>query len=313
MNCRDFIKEFEERNPLTEPATLHLNDCADCRKTNALQTQVWQAIDGFKPVAAPNDFNFRVKARIAKSKPGDFQPGFSPVLRYVLPLGLFGLIFAFVLFNGVYSLDDESVQVAAGNSQPAKKEILPPNSSAAESAVAVIEPLKVEQTIAGNPKAPLSEDKTVLRNYEGDTRFIAAKPANAVKKSAVKSVKEDDKNSGGSQLNALRPLPKVFTPKGIPSNPAVENQSNFERVTSITPEQILSELGIESAAENGRRQVKKIKPNSVAERSGVRVGDVIEAIDGEKLTSEPIRAKTVEGKKLTVARGTEKIEILLSN
>ncbi len=73
----------------------------------------------------------------------------------------------------------------------------------------------------------------------------------------------------------------------------------------------MSELGIETVSKNGRWEVKTVKQNSVGERSSVKVGDLIEAIDGEKLTSEPIRAKTVEGKKLTIMRGAGKIEIFL--
>ena len=119
MNCRDFINEFEDRNALGETATLHLNDCADCKKINGVQTRVWQIIDRFEPVAAPKDFDFRVKARIANAKPGDFQSRFLPVLRYVLPLSVVGLILAFVIFNGFYSFDNKTVpQVAETNFQP---------------------------------------------------------------------------------------------------------------------------------------------------------------------------------------------------
>ncbi len=116
MNCREFTAEFEERrNALSQSARFHLNDCPGCEKTSGEQTRVWQMIDGLTRVDAPNDFNFRVKARIANAKPHNFQPQFFPVLRYVLPLSVIGLILAFVVFNGIYSLDDKTVSPLAEN------------------------------------------------------------------------------------------------------------------------------------------------------------------------------------------------------
>ncbi len=78
MNCRNFLKEFEDRAALTETATLHLNDCAGCKKVNDEQTRVWQMIETLPAVDAPKDFDFRLKAQIAKAKSENFQPRFSP-------------------------------------------------------------------------------------------------------------------------------------------------------------------------------------------------------------------------------------------
>ncbi len=318
MNCRDFINEFEDRNALSETATLHLNDCADCRKINGVQTRVWQIIDKFAPVEAPKDFNFRVKARIANSKPRDFQPSFLPVLRYVLPLSVVGLILAFVIFNGFYSFNDKTVpQIAETNFQaPIQKENQPTKVLENEQIASVDKSptLDNEKSVSGdlNVKPQPIENKKELKTLKGGTQFVAA---NSVKKPQPKIARDNEKNSVGSQTSDLASkAPRIFTPKGIPnSNQTTQNPPSFENKSSITAEQILSQLGIESVSENGQRKVKKVSANSVGEHSGVKVGDVIEAIDGEKLTNEPIRAKTIEGKKLTITRGAVKIEILLHN
>ena len=311
MNCRDFLNEFEERNALSSAATLHLNDCADCRKTNVMQTRVWQAIDGFAPVDAPNDFNFRVKARIANAEPNDFQPRFFPVLRYVLPLSAVGLILAFVVFNGIFSIDDKTVSPIAENKFQTldKKENLAASSSTVEQVTDDSQSPKIEQSIAGNPNTPTFENKKELKMPQDKPRFVAAKFA---KKPQVKTPGNSRENSGGSQLNAVS-QPRILTPKGLNPTQKIETPSNFEKINPMTAGQILSELGIETVLENGKWEVKSVKQNSVGERSRVKVGDLIEAIDGEKLTGEPKRAKTIEGKKLTVLRGAEKIEISLRN
>jgi membrane-associated protease RseP (regulator of RpoE activity) len=314
MNCRDFLNEFEDRNALSETATLHLNDCVDCRKINTVQTRVWQGIDGFKPVDAPKDFDFRVKARIANAKPGDFRQPLFPVLRYVMGLSIVGLILAFVVFNGFYSFDDKIVpQIAESNFQspiqgenPSNKSSEPQQAFVAD----VPQPLEGEKLIVENlkPKIESDENKKQSQTSARKTVFVAT---NSTKKSQAKNTKDDEKNSGGSRVSASRKL-QVITPIGILNSPqTIKNPSNFESANPITVEQILLQLGIEVALVNGKREVKKIIQNSVAERSGVKVGDFVEAIDGEKLTSEPIRAKIIEGKKLTVVRGREKVEIPL--
>ena len=311
MNCRDFLNEFEERNALSDTATQHLNDCADCRKTNVVQTRVWRAIDGFAPVDAPNDFNFQVKARIANANPSDFQLQLFPVLRYVLPLSVVGLILAFVIFNGVYSLDDKTVSpIADSKFQTSdKKENLSASSSTAEQITDDSKPSEVQESIAGNPNIQTPENKKELKTPQVGNQLVAVK---STKKLQIKMPKDKGKNSGGSQILAVSP-PRIFTPKGLNPTQKIETPSNFEKINTITAGQILSELGIETVLKNGKWEVKSVKQNSVGERSRVKVGDSIEAIDGAKLSGEPIRAKTIEGKKLTVLRGAEKIEISLRN
>ncbi len=76
---------------------------------------------------------------------------------------------------------------------------------------------------------------------------------------------------------------------------------------------MLSEIGIEIVLEDGKHEVKSVTKNSLAERSGVKVGDVVEAIDGKKISDEPFSGRTIKVKTLTVLRGAKKIEIALSN
>jgi membrane-associated protease RseP (regulator of RpoE activity) len=316
MNCRDFLNEFEDRNTLSETATLHLNDCVDCRKINTVQTRVWQVIDGFKPVDAPKDFDFRVKARIADAKPDDFRQPLFPILRYVMGLSIVGLILAFVVFNGVYSFDNKTVPaIAENNFQPPVQRENPPTLDSPSEQLAVT---SVPQSFENENKKSIveiterkteqPESKKQPRTSKNETLFVAF---NDKRNLQERNRKDVDKNFVGSRVLSVKPA-QIMTPEGFSNSPQTnQNPSNFNNVSLITAEQILSQLGIEITLEKGNRKVRKITQNSVAERSNVKVGDVIEAIDGEKLTSEPIRAKIIEGKKLTVVRGTEKVDISL--
>ena len=71
-------------------------------------------------------------------------------------------------------------------------------------------------------------------------------------------------------------------------------------------------LGIEIISENGNRRVTSVKKDSIAERSGVKVGDLVEEIDGEKVSGDAVPGKTLQGKQITVFRGTEKVKIDLN-
>jgi hypothetical protein len=317
MNCRDFINEFEDRNALSEAATLHLSGCADCRKINGVQTRVWQIIDRFEPVAAPKDFDFRVKARIANAKPSDFQPRFVTVLRYVLPLSVTGLILAFVVFNGFYSFSNETVpQVAGTNFQPAIQKDNPTTDTSQKEQFASVTDLQIPkegESVAEdvNTKPQQVVNKKQSKTFSNKNQLIAVK---STKIPSVKLPGNNEKNDSTSVVTSLRTATPPLLPKGF-SNPTqtVENPSNFPLSSLVTAEQILAELGIEILSENGKRKVKTIKPNSVAGRSDIKVGDLVEEIDGKKLSSEPIPAQTFELKKLTITRGGEKKEVTLRN
>ena len=312
MNCREFIIEFEERGALTEAATLHLKICADCQKMSREQTRVWQMIDNLARIDAPKNFDFHVKARIANSKPETFQPKFMSVLRYVLPLSLVVLVLGVLAFNQSFFFGGSEVpQVAEVNQPPANISINPSLNFAPPEQIAEVD--NSEQTYAADEnKKPNDSNETpsLIRN-EPEEKFIAVKSIkNPLPKPRRKQPKNDfDTNSRTSAATSAT----VLTPENLNANKTIETSPNVNTQTTISDEEIWSFLGIEIVKENGKRKVRMITPNSYADRSGVKTGDVIEAIDGVKLSAEPIRTKQIEVKKLTVMRGAEKIEITLKN
>jgi hypothetical protein len=306
MNCREFTAEFEERrSALSQTAQLHLNDCPGCETTSRKQTRVWQMIDGLKRVEAPNSFDFRVRAKIAGAKPADFQPRFLPALRYVLPLCLVALVLGLLVFNTSFYFDNKNApQIAdAGVLQTAEPDIAPVNSFASNQIVA---------TDAPGETTPANNADSIIEPIENSQRkpFITnkfpSKPRTAAPK---KNVKDDF--VGVRDLAVSKPAEKF--PIGIDPNQPVKTLPNDKDSNFIGVEEILRFLGVEAVRESGNLKVKTILKDSSAERSDVKVGDVIEAIDGVRLSAEPPRTKRVEVKKLTLRRGAEKIEITLKN
>lgn len=306
MNCRDFLLEFEERRgDLTEAAILHVKICVECQKTSGEQTRVWLMIDNLRRIDAPNDFDFRVKAKIANSKPADFQPRFLPALRYVLPVSIVVLLLGLVAFNANYFSNNNSApQTAVAVSQmPLEKDSAPVNSFASNQIVAADTSNQPSITSVANlniaPVENTQEKQSVAFN-------LPPKP----KTTAPKKNAEDD---GGSSRDLASTRSSEKLPYGINPNRAVETLPNANNQNSITDEDVWEFIGIKVVAENGNRKVTAVLPNTTAERSGVKTGDVIEAINGEKLSAKPLRVKTIEAKTLTIMRGTEKIEINLQS
>lgn len=292
MNCREFLIEFEERGNLTETARLHLTVCTDCKKTSERQTQIWLLIDDLQPIAAPSDFDFHVKAKIANAKPSDFQkPSFIPILRYVLPLSVSVLLLGVFVFNsGFFSAAPANSDLAqAGQTM---QNALPFNVSA-------------NDQLAFAPPSDNSKPEAVAANFEekpvmatnsarttANNRKTRLETLDLRVNEEPKAKKEDE---GSSRVFSVTPTESFF-PKDINPNANTAAAPNFEPPRSPDEKNTFSIIGIEFSLENGKRVVKSLQSNSMAERSGVKIGDVIERMNGSNLT---------------ILRGTEKIEITL--
>lgn len=297
MNCEEFLIVFEERGGLTEAATLHLKICVDCQKLEKTQTRIWRMIDDFKSVDAPANFDFAVKARIKNAhQPQKPRIWFSPALRFAVPLGLVVLILGFVAFSASYFSGNSAPQTASVAPQtPIEKDAPPSN-------VYVVN----QNAADANPIVAQANSTAEKPKENGEIAIV--KPSTEQRGTASK--KTEREFDGGSRVSASTQGAPKF-PNGLNPNRANVAPMNIGGGKSFAASEILSFIGIESAPENGKLQVKAIKPDSLAERSGVRVGDIIEAINNLPLNE--LGAKRIEGKTLTVARGAERIVINLRN
>ncbi len=265
-----------------------------------------------KRVDAPKDFDFRLKARIAKSKSTEYKSGFLPVLRYVLPLSAVLVISAFVILNGLYFPNNQVVpKVVESIPQPKIEKVNSPVLSP------TVTPLEIASDIPKDVKSvtkdlPAKNEQTKtkqnIRISEPDTQFVVVKsPTVDLRKNpAVKEVKN---NNGGGSRDSASSSPINILPSGINLNSTPEKLSNTGIKQPLNTKEILSQLGIEALFTDVGWMTKSIKKDSLADKSGVKAGDVVEAINGKKLTDKLLNAETIEVKNLTIMRGGEKIEI----
>lgn len=290
MNCREYIIEFEERGTLSETAAKHLSVCADCRKISERQTQIWLMIEELPPVSAPSDFDFHVRARVANAKPTDFQsPRLLPILRYVLPLSVVILLFGLFAFNSTYFFDEKSstqiAQTSAKTPQTDGRTAFesPDNRLSLPEAQ---EKIPVAEEFSANVGLPRSENAAQYATVERPKKKRVRTPKPKVNADSYIT----------SRDTALTEIEPPRLPAGINLNENTVNIPKIENQKPIDDGEILKITGIKFVSENGKRKVTEVRKNSLAERSGVKVGDVIEELKNNTLK---------------ISRGSEKLEISL--
>lgn len=252
-----------------------------------------------KRVGAPHDFDFKLKARIAKTNPGKFQPRFGWAFRYALPVLAIVMLATIFAYNGSFWSSAETKSVAAvPNNEVKDSKILPENNF-----VAVETSPSLPDSNSGNanisaPKSPKLSENQIAQSNSAQAKH-EKKPVES--KDDFKGSKDFASTNGTieqprSNSNISRQIPESF----LKTNP-----------TSI--EAILSEIGIKAALEGGKWTVKSVTPNGMTERSGVKKDDVIEAIDDQPISSETKFDKNLSGKTITVLRDGKKLEIKLKN
>jgi hypothetical protein len=73
-NCEDIRRELDELmldEACSASAAEHLQDCSSCREFHETRTKLRQMVGSLGTVAAPPDFDFRLRARLANGSPSE--------------------------------------------------------------------------------------------------------------------------------------------------------------------------------------------------------------------------------------------------
>lgn len=250
-------------------------------------------------VSAPDDFEFRLKARLAQSEHRNRR-----ARQHWLPIAVpvaAALILTFVLYGAYFFLATEpELHLAESEANGSASEITVDNFAAApereqltddsfnESATA--EP--VAETIDAPPLTAVSPAET----------HVASVKKNDPKPEKPESVSTREKDSGGGYLDTAVKTAPVTLPNIMNANttsPPPINDVKSSDGADITG--IFKTIGVETVREGANLKVRSVQEKSVADLAGVKTGDVITAVDGRKIDDQA--AKPVfEGKTLTVSR-----------
>jgi hypothetical protein len=278
---------------------------------SAADEKLCRMLASLNQAQAPKDFEFRLKARIAGASPKAYRTNYKRRFAYALPASALAIISAFMVINGNFSGDAGQIgSTAAATTESSMTAPLanPSNESVAASKTEIKEPEKYALSIGAGNAADSNSQTEKNKNEESS---VAAIPR-ASEKSKNQTPKALVKPAGGfSEDKSFLPTTKVFRPRGLNPDTKVDTPKDFDRENSFSLPEILSPLGAEVVSENGKWKVKSVSPNSPAQRSGILADDVIETLDGRKLSGAALRGKKVELKKIGVKRGSAQVEINL--
>ena len=266
-------------------------------------------LGGLERADAPKDFNFQLKARIARTQPNNYQTRFFPALRYVLPLGFVVVLLSFIALSGLYFVDKNSIAPVAIKETP---------TPAANVALPANKFIEEKQTVSEN--LPFVEEIPVGKKLKPIERQISDKQTTAFENKnqgrskdllpkSPKVLLPNEKNPGGGSNDSALTNPEVITPPEFDTNRVVNSTVNPDSATVGDVNELLKTIGIVANS----LKVVSVGKNSPAGRSGIKAGDILEAVDGKKITDDALRGKQLDIKTLTVLRDGERLEIVLQN
>lgn len=271
------------------------NIAGETENLSSDEQNVARLLSDLKRVDAPKDFDFHLKARIANASPGDYKPvRLFPVLRYAMPLALFLLLgAAFVLTNShngsnvpvVVDLPNTAVpSPAADSNQVQQTEVdsafvnLPGNVQE----VGISQTGKQEFVVRQTKDSKLPREKKPAGNFNGGGSYDST--GNESRAPILAPVLRA--NNSNSVRDPGRPGPKI----------------------PLQVRQMLMLLGID-ASDAGQKiwTVRSLTKDGIAERSGLRVGDQMEAIDDQPINTLYVDSFSV--KSISVRRNDKVIKI----
>lgn len=278
------------------------NKAEETEILTADEKKISEFVGSLERVSAPNDFEFRLKARIAAGKEESYQSGYWQWLRYLLPVGASALVLAFVLYGTNFFAPSVQPQRAADIQSNKSEEIKTPPIEAPSNTVVAATNSKEDEDFSTN-----SIGRKDLPPKSATNKAIFITDGTNLKKKELpkKSIEE---NGGGSRDSAIT-TPAVKLPFNLNPDKELKKPQEFEKSQAFTAEQILNNIGVETVTENNKLKVKSIRQNSPAGFSDVKVGDIIEAIDEQKATGNRNLRNFSGAKKLTVSRDGKIITI----
>lgn len=249
-------------------------------------------LGSLKRVETPGDFDFSVRARIAAARPSRSSGTWLPAsIRLALPLGLMLLVGGYFALNSLYSPEDINLPAIA-DGQPAV------------AAPAVIPP-QIESV-------PPAANEFIAYRGEIESATPAAKIGVNVSERRV-PVRETNETPGGGSIDFSLGVPrqKIY-PKGLdPNVRATSSSKNVEQNPPVSAKDILNSIGIDAAFNGSGWHVRSVSANNIAQRSGVKAGDLIEAMNDQTLDANTAFGGVFSGRSLRLRRDGASLTIVL--
>lgn len=255
-----------------------------------------------KRVSAPKDFDFRLKARFANVESQTSKSPIFAFLRYAAPLGLVVMLLGMIVLNNLFSVDNTAVPQITGNfiEKPiVKNDVLVQTETFSETSVR-----------NSGPNADITNVTPKNENSNSNKSLLFSMKD---KDELAKVLEKDNRisESNGSSRDEASRQPRVFTPQMSNSNKSVESANSLTNSKPFYVKEILAFFGISASFTGNSWKVQSVKPDSLADRSGIKPNDLIEAIENNRISTETIQTDSINGNKITIVRDGKRFEIVL--
>lgn len=231
-------------------------------------------------VEAPGDFDFRVKARIAQGRPAERKASLLPGwVGYAVPLTVLLVVGGYF---GVRSLDTA-------------------NTPASQPVAAIVPASNVEPALQASTQAVEPSANTIL-TAQRDEKLPESitRPKATLPERFIASTGSSRKNPGGGSYDATRRISPTIT---------VRKPKDVIVLRRMPAKEMLLEIGVDAAYSNSSWKIGEVKPNSKAERSGLKSGDVVEAVNNQNLTEKSLFGSPFSSKSVRVLRDGKSMQI----
>lgn len=250
-------------------------------------------IAGLPRLEAPGDFDMRVRARIAAGRPAGTS-WLTPLVRVAVPAALLLAIGGYLGYYALYQNVATSEPVAGVRSTD-------PELMSKPDGEGVVKPTdqQMSDSIAKQPANDRTDNRIDVSPNTTDPSMDGRR------KSGSKV-----RNPGGGTYDedlALREGHRLL-PRGL--------DANMRRVTNvdaggngISPKDVFETIGVVASYTSDAWKVGSVTPNSMADKSGVKAGDIIEAINDQTLAEKTSLGRTFTSKSVRVRRDGRTIKL----
>lgn len=337
MNCKKCRREIDETDKdqrISDEALAHVAACTPCRTFRAERIALREMVGSLGVVSAPADFDFRLRARLAAEKsvhPSLARRIFAPTSHAIAIAAAFVLIVAVAVALKQFKSSNDNIERSAAAAPSTDSHKAPaihnsqndstvPNSADTNSAHNVIRDEQAtasrphaRDTKPGNPHAIQESVKTSTNTPQNSSGFAATRADNVLLPPA-------NSNSGNEQ-------PGPVSPTQVPVQ-SPEKRSDEARANDLKPAKRVASgpfaaYGIETVTLNAKDAARlgarggvvvvAVHTDTPAARSGLRIGDIIEQVDGRAITGEDQAISSPAPITLGIVRDAQHLTIKLTN
>jgi len=257
MKCKDFRIEVEEGlkgDSLSIVAQDHAAGCRPCREFNQKHIEFREWLTVCRKVTAPKDFQFGVQRKIANTESAHSHGWVWDRLRYIVPATA---LTAVLVLAGFYLFNSGTIL----NFAPG---------------VATLD-TNVSTTRAGSDETRAPENVVHPESAKPGEDLAAANTSKQESNSRIAVPKEnvEPEKVGGSRDSAGEQRDESKTPAGIPLQKG--SQADLRDTLNI-----LRDSG--ALTDIHSMSITQVLAGSVAARAGIKIGDVVQSLNGNVVT-----------------------------